>query len=91
MANLKSSQKQARKNVKRRGINLARKTALKTAVKKVIDAIGNKKIEEAQELLKDVQAKFARAKSKGLLHRNNASRKVSGLAKKVASSARNTK
>ncbi len=84
MANLKSSQKQARKNIKRRGINLARKTALKTAVKKVLDAIESKDIEQAKSLLKDAQAKFSRAKSKGLLHKNNASRKISGLAKKIA-------
>ena len=88
MANLKSAQKQARKNLKRRTINAARRTALKTAVKKVIDALETKNAEQAQLLFKDVQAQYARAKSKGLVHSNNASHKVSGLAKKVAALSR---
>lgn len=91
MANLKSSQKQARQNIKRRQINLARKTAIKTVVKKVLEAVESKNVEQAQLLLKEAQAKFSRAKSKGLVHQNNASRKVSSLSKKVASLARASK
>lgn len=88
MANLKSSRKQARKNSERYTINLARKTAIKTTVKKVVDALNKKDVEQAQKFLKEAQAKYARAKSKNLLHRNNASRKVSRLAKKVAALSR---
>lgn len=88
MANIKSAQKQARKNLKRRQINLARSSSLKKAARRVLDALGDKNIEQAQELLRAAEAKFARAKSKGLLHRNTAAHKVSSLAKKVAAASR---
>jgi small subunit ribosomal protein S20 len=85
MANLKSAKKAARKSEKRRVINLSRKTAIKTAVKKLLASLekgGDATNSEA--LLKDVTAKLARAQSKGVIHQKTASRKVSRLAKRVA-------
>lgn len=84
MANLKSSQKQARKNIKQRAVNLARKTSVKTAIKKVLDAVNEKNVTLIKELLKDAESKLARSGSKGTVHRKNASRKISRLAKRVA-------
>ena len=89
MANLKSSKKQAVQAEKRRAVNLARKTQVKTAIKKVLAAL--EKPEDAatlKSLLADAEAKIARAKSKGVLHANTASRKVSRLASKVAAATR---
>lgn len=83
MANLKSSKKQMKKNITRRGINLTRKTALKSAVKKVLDAIVAGDTEKAKSAFKDAQAQLARAKNKGLMHKNAVSRKVSRLAAKI--------
>lgn len=85
MANTKSAQKQARQNDKRRVINLARKTAIKTAVKKVLDAL-DKKADQASvmELFHTAEAQLRRAQSKGLMHANTVSRKVSRLAHKVS-------
>jgi small subunit ribosomal protein S20 len=89
MANTKSAQKQARQNIKRHKKNLARKTGIKTAVKKVLTAIEqDATIEEMQKLFRDAEAKLARAKSKGVFHANTVRRKISNLAKKVASAAR---
>lgn len=88
MANLASSQKQARKNIKRREINLARKTAVKTAIRKVFDALEASDAVKAQETFKDAQACLARAKGKGLIHANNAARKMSRLAQKVQALSR---
>ena len=89
MPNTSSAKKAARQNVKRRSVNLARKTAVKTAIKKVLTAVEtNLDIETTKALLKNVEAELARAKSKGLLHANTAARKVSRLAKKVAAAAR---
>lgn len=90
MANIKSAQKRARQAVKRRTINLARSTALKTAVKKVLIAIENQ-VEPAKvkDLMRAAEAQIARAKRK-VLHANAASRKVSGLAKRVSSYVRAT-
>ncbi len=84
MANIKSAKKRAGQAVKNRQINLARKTALKTAVKKILAAIENKNGQDSLRLLQDAEAKFSRAKSKGVIHARNASRKISRLAKRVA-------
>ena len=83
MANTASAKKAAKQNEKRRKINLARKSAIKSAIKKVIAAVETNKVEEAREALKDVAAKLSRAKSKGLLHANTASRKLSRLTKSI--------
>ena len=89
MANIKSAKKRAKQSEVKRQRNLARKSAVKTAVKKVLTSIakGEKK-EVTQQLLKDAEAKLARAKGKGLIHANAAARKVSRLAKKVAVATR---
>lgn len=84
MANTKSAKKQARQSEKRRVCNLARRTAIKTAIKKVVVALEeNGNAEKTQALLSDVAAKLARAKSKGVMHRNTAARKLSRLAKRA--------
>lgn len=84
MANTKSAQKAARQNEKARVRNLARKTAIKTSVKKVLTAIDQGSSEQAAEMLRDVAAQLGRARGKNLIHANTASRKLSRLAKKVA-------
>jgi len=82
MANSKSSKKRVLQNEKRRLVNVSRRSAIKTAVKKVLTAIestaGNVEV-----LFTDAQSKIARAKGKHLLHRNTAARKISRLAKKM--------
>ena len=83
MATIKSAKKRARQNIKRHGINLTRKTAIKTAVKKVLKAVEEKDLETARKLLKVAQAQIARAKGKGIFHANTAARKVGRLTKKV--------
>lgn len=83
MPNLKSSKKQAKQSEKHRLVNYARKSDVKTAIKKVLDAVAVKDIEQAKEMLRFAQAKLARARSKGLYHRNTVARKMSRLAQKV--------
>lgn len=85
MANTKSAQKNARKNEVRRIRNNARRSSLKTAIRKVytsLEAANNPA--QAQELLQDVAAKLGRARGKGILHKNTAARKLSRLARQVA-------
>ncbi len=84
MANIKSAKKRALQSVKRRQKNLSRKTALKTAIRKVLDAVKANDYESSMALFKDAQAKLARAKGKNVIHANAASRKTSRLAKKIA-------
>jgi small subunit ribosomal protein S20 len=84
MANLAHAKKQARKSIRQRGVNLARKTAVKSALKKVEDAIEAKDIEAARKLFREAESKISQAAGKGLIHRNNASRNVSRLAARLA-------
>jgi small subunit ribosomal protein S20 len=88
MPNIKSAKKRARQDVVRRVRNAARKSEIKTATKKVIAAIESADLAQAKELLKEVNAQLARAKTKGVLHRNTAARKMSRLAKQVAKAER---
>lgn len=84
MPNIKSAKKRVLQTEKRQLRNQARKSSLKTAIKKVIAAIEMNDIEGSKALLVAAESKIARAKGKGLLHRNTAARKISNLAKKVA-------
>ncbi len=88
MANTKSAKKRVLQNIKRRQTNLSRKTCLKTAVKKVLEAVKAGDYENSMILLKDAEAKFARAKGKKVIHANAAARKTSRLAQKVAALAK---
>lgn len=84
MANKKSTKKRTLTNEKSRMRNVARRTELKTATKKVLTALANNDTAAAQELLKDAVAKIARAQGKGTIKRNTASRRISRLSLKVA-------
>ena len=85
MANTESAKKQARQNIVKRERNLARRTAVKTAVKKVLISLEkNESLEAVKGLFKDAEAKLARAKGKGIIHSNTAARKISRLAKRVS-------
>jgi len=85
MANIKSAQKRVRQTEKKSMVNLARRSAIKTALKKVNIAIKDGvEASEVHILLRDAQVKLARAKGKGVMHANTASRKLSRLAQKVA-------
>lgn len=84
MANTKSAQKKVRQSARRHTINLARRTAVKTVVKKILTAIANgEKIEVVKDFMRDAESQISRAKNK-ILHKNSASRKVSRLAIRVA-------
>lgn len=88
MPNIKSAKKRVLQTAKRQLRNQARKSSIKTAIKKVVTAIEMNDIAASKALLIDAEAKIARAKGKGLLHPNTAARKISTLAKKVAAAAR---
>lgn len=84
MANLKSSKKRARQNVKRNARNQARRSELKTITKKFVEAVTKNDVTAAQDLMLLTESKIARAKSKGILRANTASRKIGTLARKLA-------
>ena len=63
--------------------NIAVKSALRTKVKAVDAAVESKKKNESQDALKIVIPTLAKAASKGVIHKKNASRKISRMTKKV--------
>lgn len=84
MANLPSVEKRHRQSLKRRARNVARRTQVKTAVKKLRDAIAKKDANSAKEALRAATKVIDSAASKGVLTKENASRRISRLSKAVA-------
>ncbi|MBT4594931.1 30S ribosomal protein S20 [bacterium] len=83
MANIKSSKKDIKRSTVRTKRSAARISEIKTLMKKVIASAASGAAGEAKELFRLVESKIARAKGKGVLKGNTASRKISRLAKKV--------
>ena len=83
MATHKSAIKRHGQSLIRRERNNAVESAIKTETKKVKEAVAGGKSEDARKLLAGVTVLLDRAVSKGTLHRNNASRKISRLTKSV--------
>ena len=85
MANIKSAKKRVLQGEKRRLVNAARRTALKTAMKKIDIALETGADQQsAEQLLRVAAAQLGRAKSKGVIHPNAAARRLSRVAKRVA-------
>jgi small subunit ribosomal protein S20 len=85
MANHKSAIKRHRQNLKRSARNVAIESAVKTAMKQVKETIAKGSKENAETVLIKAVRLLDKAVSKGTLHRNNASRKVSRLTAAVHS------
>lgn len=85
MANHKSAIKRNRQSLIRRARNRANRSMVKTAIKAVDAAIEQQSPEQAQAALKAAIPVIQKAASKGTLHKQNASRKVSRLTKRVNS------
>jgi small subunit ribosomal protein S20 len=83
MANTSSAKKATRKIARRTEINKNRRSRVRTYIRKVEEAIvsGDKSAAEAAFLV--AQPELMRAATKGVMHKNTASRKVSRLAKRV--------
>ena len=83
MANHKSSKKRIIRNANRALINSARRGRIRTFVKKVETAIAAGDAEGAREALRQAQPEMQRGVSKGILHKNAVSRKISRLSARV--------
>ncbi|MEK7773110.1 MAG: 30S ribosomal protein S20 [Deltaproteobacteria bacterium] len=81
MANHKSAVKRHRQSENRRQRNASTKSNLKTAIKRAAETAASGKAAEAQAGLKKAISLLDKAVTKKVLHRNNASRKISRLAK----------
>lgn len=83
LANIKSAEKRILITEKRTAINKAKKSEIKTYMKKFDKAIDNGNVEEAKVLLKTIDKKLKRAAQKNIIHMNNVARKVSRLTKRL--------
>lgn len=83
MANIKSAKKRIGITAKKTEINKSKKTEIKTYMKKFDNAIEAGNVDEARIILKTLDKKLKRAAQKNILHKNNASRKISRLTKKL--------
>ena len=87
MANTASAEKRNRQAQKRRARNVQVRTGVKSAVKKLREAIAKGDPAATQVALKSAEKTIGKAASKGVLHKNAASRKISCLAKAAAKPA----
>lgn len=83
MANSRQAKKRARQSVTRFKVNHSRIMRVRTFIRKVEEAIAGGNYEEARSALRQAQSEIMRSVSKGIMHKNTASRKVSRLSRKV--------
>lgn len=83
MANTSSAKKATRKIARQTAVNKNRRSRVRTFIRKVEEALTAGDKEAAQAAFSVAQPELMRAVSKGVFHRNTASRKVSRLAQRV--------
>ncbi|SFJ62159.1 30S ribosomal protein S20 [Celeribacter neptunius] len=83
MANSPQSKKRARQAVRRNDVNKARRSRIRTYLRKVEEAIASGDKAVAQDALKNAQPELMRGVTKGVVHKNTAARKISRLAARV--------
>ena len=85
MANTPQSKKRARQNERKLEINKARRSRIRTFLKKVEEAISSGDKNAANTALKSAQPELMRGVSKGVYKKNTAARKMSRLSSRVKS------
>ena len=88
MPNIKSSERSVKTDAKRRASNAAAKSRVRTAARRVIEAVEAGNADEAKTLLVSAYKTIDQAAANHVYHKNNAARKKSRLARKVNSLAK---
>ncbi|MGB7319751.1 MAG: 30S ribosomal protein S20 [Planktotalea sp.] len=83
MANSPQAKKRARQNEARFAINKARRSRIRTFLKKVEEAITSGDKDAASAALRDAQPEMMRGVTKGVFHKNTVARKMSRLSARV--------
>lgn len=83
MANTPGSKKRARQTERRTEVNKARRSRIRTFIRKVEEAVAGGDQAVAAAAFKEAQPEIMRGVTKGLIHKNTASRKVSRMAASV--------
>jgi len=87
LANHKSALKRMRQNAVRNARNTHIRSSMRTYVKQVRDAVANGDQDAAKAALGKAVPFIDKASTKGVIHKNTASRKISRLTKLVTSLA----
>ncbi len=85
MANTPQAKKRARQNERRFEINKARRSRVRTYLRKVEEAIESGDQEAAKSALRAAQPELMRGVSRGIFHKNTVARKMSRLSSRVKS------
>jgi len=88
MANIRSAAKAARKAKRKEAVNTARKSRVRTSVRKVEEAIASGDSKAALEALRAAQPEIVRGANKRIMHKRAAARKVSRLTLRVKALAK---
>jgi small subunit ribosomal protein S20 len=83
MANTPQSKKRARQNLRRAAVNKARRSRIRTFLRKVEEAIASGDATAAQSALRAAQPELMRGVTRGVMHKNTAARKMSRLSARV--------
>lgn len=83
MANTLQSKKRARQTLRRTDVNKARRSRIRTYLRKVEEAIASGNADAARDALKAAQPELMRGVTKGVVHKNTAARKISRLSARV--------
>lgn len=83
MANTPQSKKRARQVERRTEVNKARRSRIRTYLRKVEEAIASGNADDAKEALRQAQPELARGVTKGVMHKNTVARKMSRLSSRV--------
>jgi small subunit ribosomal protein S20 len=83
MANTPQSKKRARQNETRFGVNKARRSRIRTVLRKVEEAIASGNKDAALAALREAQPELMRGVTTGVVHKNTAARKMSRLSARV--------
>jgi small subunit ribosomal protein S20 len=87
MANTKSAEKRSRQAIAGRARNVAHRSKVRSAVRKVVEAIKAGKKAEAAAALKDASPVIDAMARKGIIHENKAARHKSRLASQIKAMA----
>jgi small subunit ribosomal protein S20 len=83
MAIHKSAKKRIRRNARRATYNKSRLSATRSALRAVEEAIKTGDEKAAREALKAAQPKLQKTAGRGIMHKKNASRKISRLSARI--------
>lgn len=83
MPNTRSAKKRARQNEVQRLRNRSRKSAVKSQIRKFLDAVHDKDVEQAKEEFRRASKILDQTAAKGMYHKNTTARKKSRLAARL--------